>query len=56
MAPLSGLIPIVLKEEYPSAHPNAHFNLLQGKNNKLNLMCYNFFAHKAQESLQVKGR
>lgn len=48
MVPTSELISLVLKEEYPSAHLNAHFNLLQGINNKLNLLCYNLFTHKVK--------
>lgn len=48
MIPTSKLISIDLKEEYPSAHPNAHCKLLQGINNKLNLKCYNLFTHKAK--------
>lgn len=51
-------ISLILREEYPSAHPNAHFNLLQGINNKLRLMFYNLFypQSKVEGKLQLKGK
>ena len=48
---------MILREEYPSAHPNAHFNLLQGINNKLRLMFYNlFYPQQIGREVAAKGK
>ena len=49
-------ISLILREEYPSAHPNAHFNLLQGINNKLRLMFYNLFLPTEQSGREVAAK
>lgn len=50
------LVSLFLQEEYPSARPSAHFNLLQGVNNKLNLMCCNLFTTQNGREVAVKGK
>lgn len=50
------LVSLFLQEEYPSAHPSAHFNLLQGINNQLNLMCYNLFTKQNGREVAAEGK
>lgn len=50
------LVSLFLQEEYPSAHPSAHFNLLQGVNNKLNLTCCNLFTTQNGREVAAKGK